>query len=56
MDNKTIDQAKAKQQLFSLIQNGIDDVQAGRVRDAEKAIAEIMEQRRKRDSNDSARL
>ena len=36
-----------KYQLYSLIQDGIDDVNAGRVRDAGEAISKIMERRKK---------
>ena len=36
-----------KYQLYSLIQEGIDDVNAGCVRDAGEAISKIMERRKK---------
>ena len=36
-----------KYQLYSLIQDGLDDVKAGRVSDAEKVISEITERRRR---------
>ena len=47
MSIEAYEQLMGKYQLYSLIQDGLDDVKEGRVSDAEKVISEIMERRRR---------
>ena len=47
MSIEAYEQLMGKYQLYSLMQDGIEDVKAGRVRDAGKAISEILERRKK---------
>ena len=47
MSIESYEQLIGKYQLYSLLQEGMDDVKAGRVHSAEEAFAEIMERRRK---------
>ena len=47
MSIEAYEQLMGKYQLYSLIQDGLDDVKAGRVSDAEKVISEITERRRR---------
>ena len=47
MSVEAYEQLMGKYQLYSLIQEGLDDVKAGRVCDAGKVISEITERRRK---------